>query len=394
MRKFTSSILALSVFAVFSASAQVQTQTAIVSANAETAPLAAKGSYVNNNIKTLAQSDVLFTYDIATLLGGNGKAGVCVVPSGLGFTVWVSNWATDSLFTIELPANVVTAFQIPGVAVANSGVRAMTFDGTNIYASANSTEVFVIDPVTKTAVNSLDFSSVGFNIRALTYDPTANSGAGGFWCSNFATDIALTDMTGALVSTISAGNHGLTAMYGAAYDALGTNGPSIWFHDQGGANTDDIVEVDIATGTQTGVMHDVSTDIPGATGSLAGGLFLTNALNASGALVAMCQSTPNNYAVVYDLAHSTGIFESATQNDQSIFVYPNPVTDFVRVKFNADAADFTTVQIINAQGNVVKEITAGTQQLEKINVQDLQAGIYTVKATGKNKTAVRKITVQ
>jgi len=98
--------------------------------------------------------------------------------------------------------------------------------------------------------------------------------------------------------------------------------------------------------------------------------------------------------VVYDLAHSTGIFESATQNDQSIFVYPNPVTDFVRVKFNADAADFTTVQIINAQGNVVKEITAGTQQLEKINVQDLQAGIYTVKATGKNKTAVRKITVQ
>lgn len=394
MRKFTSICMIVLLAVSLSGSAQVLTPNPVVSAGAEIAPMAGKVKPQVSNEKTLALWDVLFSYDIKTLLGNNGKAGICIVPGTAGFTVWISNWATDSLFTIELPANVVTAFQIPGVAQPTSGVRAMTFDGTNIYASANSTEVFVIDPVSKTAINSLDFSSVGFNIRALTYDPTANGGAGGFWCSNFSTDIALTDMTGTFVSSIPAGTHGLSAMYGAAFDAIGTSAPSLWFHDQGGANTDDIVEIDIASGSQTGVVHDVFPDIPGATGSLAGGLFLTNALNPSGALVAMCQSSPNNYSVIYDLAHSTGLQETVTQNDNSIFVYPNPATEYVRVKFNTDPKDFTNIQILNAQGNVVKQISTGTSQLEKISVQDLQAGIYTIKATGKNRTAVRKINVQ
>ncbi|MBK8848201.1 MAG: T9SS type A sorting domain-containing protein [Bacteroidetes bacterium] len=342
----------------------------------------------------MALFDVVFTYRLDSILGGNGKAGVAYVNNQL----WISNWATDSMFTIDIPALTVNAFTIPGVINNgnNSGVRSFTWDGTNLWASVNSTEAFGIDPVTQTAASSIDFSAVGFSIRSLAYSPTINGGAGGFWVSNFNTDIVETDMNGNVLNTIAAGTHSLAGMYGTAIDYL-ANPPVAWVHDQTGTapNTDFIIGIDLTTGSQTGVSHDVLNDISGATNALAGGIFISNFdILPTGAMLALSQATPSNTLLIYDLAHPVGIDESATAFDKSILVYPNPATDFVKVGFNVDPTTFESIQIINAQGAVATEIKTGGSRLETIDISELNSGIYTVKAIGAGKIVTRVITVQ
>lgn len=342
----------------------------------------------------MALFDVLFSYTLDSILGGNGKAGIAYVNNQL----WISNWQTDSIFTIDIPALTVNAFTIPGVInnSNNSGVRSFTWDGTNLWASVNSTEAFGIDPVTQVAASSIDFSSVGFAVRSLAYSPTINGGAGGFWVSNFNTDIVETDMSGNVLNSIPAATHGLLAMYGTAIDYL-ANPPVVWVHDQTGTtpNRDFIIGVDPITGSQTGVSHDVFNDIPTMSDALAGGIFISNFdILPTGAMLAMSQSSPNNMALIYDLGHPVGIDESATAFDKSILVYPNPATDFVKVGFNVDPAAFEYIQVINAQGAVATEIKTGGSRLETIDISELTSGIYTVKAVGAGKIVTRTITVQ
>jgi hypothetical protein len=81
-------------------------------------------------------------------------------------------------------------------------------------------------------------------------------------------------MSGATLSTISSATHGLTGIYGMAYDNFSTGGPFLWAFDQG-ANDADIIQLDMS-GNPTGVMHDANSDLSaaGGGGGLAGGLFI------------------------------------------------------------------------------------------------------------------------
>jgi hypothetical protein len=81
-------------------------------------------------------------------------------------------------------------------------------------------------------------------------------------------------MSGATLSTISSATHGLTGIYGMAYDNFSTGGPFLWAFDQG-ANDADIIQLDMS-GNPTGVMHDANSDLSaaGGDGGLAGGLFI------------------------------------------------------------------------------------------------------------------------
>ncbi|MEI6765923.1 MAG: T9SS type A sorting domain-containing protein [Bacteroidota bacterium] len=242
-----------------------------------------------------AMWDLLFNYNITSVTNSVGCAGVCYINGD----IWVSKWATDTLMRFSTGGVLIEKFQIAGL----TGVRSMTTDGTFIYAGANTGTIYRINPNTK--LLSPPHVTVAGNARWVTYDPTLNSNAGGFWYGNFATDITAVDMAGNVLSTIPAAQHTLTGMYGAAYDGASAGGPYLWVFDQSGTNTTQITAISLTSGTPTIYTHDAFVDISGGlslTSALAGGLFLSTTISPGNiALIGVVQGTPNNGLFAYDL---------------------------------------------------------------------------------------------
>ena len=262
----------------------------LLAQNADVSPnLTAQPSNPN---ATEAIWDVLFNYNLQAISGGNlGKAGVCYVPTVN--QIWVSYWSTavsNYILTFTPAGTLIDSFLVSGVV----GVRAFTFDGQFVYAGLNTTTIQKINPVTRTAVGTITAPQA---VRYLTYDPTANSGAGGLWLGNFTTNLQLISMTGTVLQTWPYASLGNTSIYGAAFDNASPGGPFLWLWGQGaGAGVPQIInQLNPATGLPTGVQHDVLTDVGvGNASAIAGGLSLSkDIVPGKIALVGVLQGTPD-----------------------------------------------------------------------------------------------------
>ncbi len=257
-----------------------------------------KARRVNPSNQVNALFDVQFNYNLRTARGSNGNAGV----TWTGTEFWVSAWGTDSLFTLDATGTITSRFKVAGVGTPTSGVRALTWDGTNIYAGANTTSIFEINPVTKTLTSTIVAPGL---VRGLAYDSTANSGAGGFWVSDYGSDLNLISRAGTLLNAIPAAAHGLTGMYGIAVDNYSSGGPYIWAFDQNSTPLQcDLRRINIATAMPDLAMHNVMSDVGAAgTSGLAGGLCITWGLDAGGArsIVGVLQGTPDDRLFGYEL---------------------------------------------------------------------------------------------
>lgn len=277
--------------------------------------------------------DLQFTVNLDSSGGTGAYAGVCWT----GTEFWVSKWNRDTLFTFSPAGALTSSFVIAGVGSASSGVRAMTSNGTLIYASDNTTAIKVIDPVTKTLVSTLP-TTLGFNIRSITYDAAANAGAGGFWVGNFGTDIALIDMSGALVNGIPAATHGQTGIYGMAIDNTTAGGPYLWVFNQGPPSNSTLVQLQLPAGTPTAVSRNANADVGPASGGntgTAGGLNIGSGFVAGvPSIFGVIQGTPNDVLFAYELNDATLLSDDAsldsTNWQPSYTVIPSAqVTPFV-----------------------------------------------------------------
>lgn len=249
-----------------------------------------------NNQLPLALFDVQFVYNVEDSAGQGGMAGVAYT----GTEFWVSSWANDTLFTFNPVGTCTDTFTIPTI----TDVRALTFDGTYLYAVNNTDRIYKINPATKSLVSSFTVASMT-QIRHCAFDPTADGGAGGFWVGNWATDLVQIDLTGNLLQTIPAATHTLTSMYGSAVDTVTSGGPYLWIFHQGGTSQSNLARIKLPTGNLTVAAHDVMTDVGplgGATSGLAGGLFITDAIaSAQWTIVGILQGSPNNLLFGYEL---------------------------------------------------------------------------------------------
>jgi immune inhibitor A len=214
------------------------------------------------------QWTVQFNYDAASVTGINGNAAVVYLPDRQEF--WTARWATNLLHRWTSTGTLIQEFSVAGV----TGVRGMTFDGTYIYAGQNTTTIAVIDPNTRTQVSTI---TAPVTVRYIAFDPTADSGQGGFWVGAYTTAVYLISRTGTTLRTLAYASLNSTSNFGAAYDPYSAGGPFLWLFGQGaGSGTPQrIVQIDLATGLPTGVEHDVLTDVGGAVLSpVAGGLFI------------------------------------------------------------------------------------------------------------------------
>lgn len=306
---------------LFLSSAQAQTMQAYLSEKAPSNKKAQSLSdFQNVSAKsgigqipsTQAAFDIQLTLNLDSAVNSiSSYAGICFT----GTEFWVSKWNVDSLFTLSPTGALTASFKVPGVGTAGSGVRAMTFDGTFIYASTNSASIFKIDPATKTLVSTIT-TALGFNVRSLTYDATANNNAGGFWVSNFTTDIIQIDLNGNALGSISSATHGLGGMYGTACDNLTSGGPYLWVFDQGpNATASNLVRLQLPAGTPTFVVHDVLADVMPAAGlpsvGIAGGVYIGSGLvPGENSIMGVVQTTPD-VLFSYELSDITQIADDA-----------------------------------------------------------------------------------
>lgn len=231
-----------------------------------------------------AMWDLQFAYAIQDSLYGTGALAGAVFFNG---EFWASQWNSDSLFRFSSTGQVLERFTINNL----SGTRAITWDGTSLWIGNESTTIYEVDPVNKTILSQV---TVPENARYLTYDSTANNGAGGFWLGNWSTDIYQVDMTGNTLAVIPNTIHGLSGMYGAAIDNSSVGGPYLWVHWQDGASSEsEIAQLSLPGGTQTGISFDV-TSVAGPSNGLAGGLFITDqAVPGERTIGGLAQRTPN-----------------------------------------------------------------------------------------------------
>lgn len=232
--------------------------------------------------------DIQFNYNAQTVTGALGNAGAIYIPTLNAF--WTSRWASNWIHAWTTSGTLIDSFTIANV----TGVRAFTFDGTFVYAGVNTTVIQIIDPATRTRVGTINAPQA---VRYLTYDPTANSGAGGFWLGNFTTNLQLISMTGQVLVTHPYASLGVTSIYGGAWDGYTPGGPFLWLWGQGGGQgfPQFIVQVNPATGLPTGVQHDVLTSVGvGNPQAIAGGLFIATGLVPGFAtLGGLLQGTPD-----------------------------------------------------------------------------------------------------
>ncbi len=288
--------------------------------------------------------DIQLNYNVQAQRGSAGMAGV--VWTGTEF--WVSAWNTDSLFTFDINGIITSRFKVTGVGTGTSGVRGMTWDGTHIYAGANTTTIYEIDPVTKTVTSTITAPEF---VRGIAYDSLANGGLGGFWICNFQTDITLVDRAGLTLSAIPAATHGLAGIFGIGIDNYTTGGPYIWAFDQEGGTTGvaKIKRINVSTGAADAFAHDVTTDVGlGGTGGLAGGLGVTWGLDPGGerSIIGLMQGSPNRL-FAYEL---NDFVPPVTESRLEKFNF-SPALTFVPeylsgpVFFDADVANFGSAAV-------------------------------------------------
>lgn len=215
----------------------------------------------SSNLQILNRAIWTIQLDADPTAIGTSLAGV--IWTGTEF--WCAKWNSADIYTADASGNLTGNFTISGI----TGARSFTTDSSHIYIGAAGGSIYKVDPATKTLISTISTSVA--SCRYVTYDPTLNSNAGGFWTGAYGSDITSVSMTGSTLSTISSATHGLTGIYGMAYDNFSTGGPFLWAFDQGG-NDADIIQLDMS-GSPTGLMHDANSDL-GAGGGLAGGLFI------------------------------------------------------------------------------------------------------------------------
>ncbi|MFP4025536.1 MAG: T9SS type A sorting domain-containing protein, partial [Thiohalospira sp.] len=81
-----------------------------------------------------------------------------------------------------------------------------------------------------------------------------------------------------------------------------------------------------------------------------------------------------------------------------ISVYPNPITDFSTVSYFVNSEAKVSLNILDANGRIVKNLVNGKQDKGQyninINVQDLTSGIYFCQLVSGNKKITKKIIIK
>ncbi len=203
-------------------------------------------------------TDDLFDHQFDFICGdASGEAGI----ETNGDYIYTSKWNGDGFFCYEMDGTFLGWFTVPGTAA----VRDMAYDGTYFYGAAANTQLFEMD-FTGQSGTLISTLNAPIETRAIAYSYELDA----FYANNWSTPITLYDRSGNILNQFDCGEH--SSYYGFACTWNGCDVPFLYgFAQSGGVNACDIVQIDLETGEETGVVFDAIGYSSTGTG-IAGGL--------------------------------------------------------------------------------------------------------------------------
>lgn len=137
----------------------------------------------------------------------------------------------------------------------------------------------------------------------------------------------------------------------------------------------------------TSVSGDYTFNVNGAICASGTGWTLT--VSCSGNSARMAEEIGQIEELSYS---STSVKENGKLQD--ISVYPNPVTDELRIDKSKSGISSYNLKLINVDGKIIKEKSNITSNLEKIDVSNYPEGVYFMHIFSENMSLIKRIIVQ
>jgi hypothetical protein len=198
--------------------------------------------------------DLQFQYPVGV---GGGEAGI----ETDGNFIYTSKWNGPEIYKYNLDGTYLESFTISGV----SAIRDLAFDGTHFYGGAGTPQVFEMDFENQLLIGSFMAPT---SCRAIAY----NADLDVFYANNWSSDVVVFDKTGANLGSFAVGPAGGN-YYGFAWDPATPGGPFLWGYAQTGNSQNNIFQIQLPSGTETGFSLDLATKLTGLFYNGAGGLF-------------------------------------------------------------------------------------------------------------------------
>ena len=195
-----------------------------------------------------------------------------------GSFFYVTEGFSNLIRAYNSSGNLLYTFAIPGV----SNMKDLAYDGMFEYGANGNNQIYQMNFPTQTLIGTI---STPIAARCVAYDYDNDA----FWIGGTDPDLYLITRSGVVLGTLN--NIQFPVKSGLAYDGENPGGPYLWLYAGINADTINIYQINISTGTFTGVQHNVLSDVGlGQTGASPGGLFfmdqyITNTLSLGGILV-------------------------------------------------------------------------------------------------------------
>jgi len=213
------------------------------------------GVVVSGEDGTDALFDLLFDWPVGV---GGGEAGIeCD-----GNYIYTTKWNGSEFYKYDLTGTYIGPFTCG----AAGSIRDLAYNGTYFYGAAAATTVFEMDFTTQTVVSSF---TAPIAVRALAYNEDDDV----FYGNNWSDAITMFNSSGTNLGSFPCGPIG-TDYYGFAYDNVTAGAPYLWGYAQTGTTLNELIQIQLPSGVETGVQFDVGSVAAVGTG-IAGGLAIT-----------------------------------------------------------------------------------------------------------------------
>jgi hypothetical protein len=198
--------------------------------------------------------DLQFEYPAGV---GGGEAGI----ETDGNYFYTSKWNGANFYKYNLDGTYLGSFTISGALA----IRDMAYDGSLFYGGAGLSTVYEMDFENQTLISTFTAPT---DCRAIAYNEDQEV----FYANNWSSPVVKFDKAGNNLGSFNVGPDG-TEYYGFAYDNATLGGPFLWGYAQVGDSKNEIIQIQLPSGTETGLTLDVATKLSGQVYNFAGGLF-------------------------------------------------------------------------------------------------------------------------
>lgn len=228
------------------------TQEIVAIENNGDGPLTWSASLQIESDKKKALFDLQFQYPVAE---AGGEAGI----ETDGNYIYTTKWNTGAILRYDLEGNYLATLSI------NVAARDLAYNGTYFYGSAALTTLYEMDFDNEVIVSTVTVPTI---VRAIAYNDNEDV----FYANNYSSAVVKFDLSGANLGEFDVGPVGEN-YYGFAYDNASLGGPYLWGYAQSGESNNEIVQIQLPSGTETGFTLDVKDKLSGPVFNMAGGLY-------------------------------------------------------------------------------------------------------------------------